>query len=57
MSTPEQPRTTSSAPGGWPAALAWLVAWAAMFALDGRIDLGNQALLLVLASAVAALWW
>ncbi len=57
MSTPDQPRTTGSTPGGWPAALAWLVAWAAMFALDGRTDLGNQALLLVLASAVAALWW
>ena len=41
----------------WPAALAWLVAWIAMFGLDGHIDLGNQALILVLASAVAALWW
>jgi two-component system, OmpR family, sensor histidine kinase KdpD len=37
-------------------AAAWLLAWAAMFLLDGHIDLGNQALILILAAAVAALW-
>lgn len=37
-------------------AAAWLVAWALMTLLDGHIDLGNQALILVLAAAVAALW-
>ncbi|MGB2815937.1 MAG: ATP-binding protein [Burkholderiaceae bacterium] len=37
-------------------ATAWLLAWIAMFLLDGHIDLGNQALILILAAAVAALW-
>lgn len=40
----------------WPAALVWALAWLALFALDGRIELAGQALLLVLASSVAALW-
>ena len=40
----------------WPAALVWLTAWLVMFLLDGRVDIGNQALILVLASAVAAFW-
>jgi two-component system sensor histidine kinase KdpD len=34
----------------------WLVAWLAMIVLDGHVDLGNQALLLVLGAALAALW-
>lgn len=38
-------------------ALAWVVGWAALFALDGRLDLANLALLLVLVAAVASLWW
>jgi two-component system, OmpR family, sensor histidine kinase KdpD len=41
----------------WPATLAWALAWAAMLLLDGRLDLANLALTLVLAAAVAALWW
>jgi two-component system sensor histidine kinase KdpD len=32
------------------------VCWAALFGLDGRIDLANMALILVLGAAVAALW-
>lgn len=39
-----------------PGAAVWLLAWIAMFLLDGHIDLGNQALILILAAAVAALW-
>ena len=34
----------------------WAAGWAALLLLDGHIDLANQALLLVLAAAVAALW-
>jgi two-component system sensor histidine kinase KdpD len=37
-------------------AAVWLAAWALMFAADGHLDLGSQALLLVVAAAVAALW-
>jgi len=37
-------------------ALAWAACWAAMLALDGHVDLANQALLLLLGGAVAALW-
>lgn len=40
----------------WPAALIWVCAWGLMFALDETISLGNMALVLVLASAIAALW-
>lgn len=40
----------------WPAAVIWACAWALMFALDETISLGNMALVLVLASAIAALW-
>lgn len=39
-----------------PAVMAWAVAWAAMAWLDGRLDLANLAMLLVLASALSALW-
>jgi len=42
---------------GWPAPAAWAVAWGLMLALDGHVDLANQALVLILASAVAAIWW
>ncbi|CAD5374531.1 Osmosensitive K+ channel histidine kinase KdpD [Rubrivivax sp. A210] len=38
------------------ALLAWAGGWSAMFWLDGRLDLANLALLLVLSSAVATLW-
>jgi two-component system sensor histidine kinase KdpD len=40
----------------WPGAIVWLLAWAAMLLFDGRIDLANLALILVLAAALAALW-
>lgn len=40
----------------WPALAAWSVGWSLLFALDGRIDLANQALVLVAAAAVAAVW-
>lgn len=39
-----------------PALLVWIVIGAAMFLCDGRLDLANMALLLVTASALAALW-
>ena len=42
--------------GRWRAALVWTVAWGIMLALDGRLDLANLAMILVLASVVAALW-
>ena len=41
----------------WRGLGVWTVAWALMLALDGRVDLANQALLLILAAAVAAIWW
>lgn len=45
-----------SHPPRWPAALAWALGWAALLGLDGRIDLANQALLMVLTATVAAVW-
>lgn len=39
-----------------PALLAWATAWAAMAWLDGQLELANLAMLLVLASALSALW-
>ncbi|NML16129.1 sensor histidine kinase [Azohydromonas caseinilytica] len=39
-----------------PALAVWAGAWAALLALDGRVDLANLAMLPVLASALAALW-
>ena len=41
----------------WPGALVWALAWAAMLALDDHLDLANKALILVLAAALAAIWW
>lgn len=38
------------------AVLAWSVAFAALFVLEARLDLANLAMLLVLASALSALW-
>ena len=38
------------------ALLAWAAAWAAMAGFQGRLDLANLAMLLVLASALSALW-
>ena len=40
----------------WPAVVAWAMGWAAMVLLDGRVDLANLAMLLVLSSTVASLW-
>lgn len=51
---PEKERTLPARV--WPGVAVWLVAWVAMVLLDGHIDLGNQALILVLAAALAALW-
>jgi len=48
--------TFKPVPAWWPGAAIWVVAWAALLALDGVVDLANLALLLVLASALATLW-
>jgi two-component system sensor histidine kinase KdpD len=40
----------------WPAVLVWLCAWGLLWRLDGALNLGNLALLLVLASALAGVW-
>lgn len=40
-----------------PPLLTWAVAWAGLFAFDDWIGVPNQALILVLAAAIAALWW
>lgn len=50
-------RAHPAAQPAWPGAAAWGVAWALMLALDGHFGLANQALVLVLAAAVAAIWW
>lgn len=41
----------------WVAGAAWALAWGLMLWLDGRVDLASQALVLVLAAAVAAMGW
>jgi AraC-like DNA-binding protein len=38
------------------ALLAWVAAWTAMFALEQKLDLANLAILMVLASALSAMW-
>jgi len=54
---PSSPRLpTPKFEAHWPAALIWLCAWALLWHLDGELNLGNLALLLVLASAIAGLW-
>jgi len=40
----------------WPAVVIWLCAWSLLWHLDGVLNLGNLALLLVLASAIAGVW-
>jgi len=40
----------------WPGVAIWLLAWALLWACDGVLNLGNLALLLVLASALAGMW-
>ena len=39
--------------GLWP----WLLAWLALVLLDGTLDVGSLAQLLVMAAAFCALWW
>ena len=41
----------------WPAAVIWAFVWGLLWCLDGTLNLGNLALLLVLASALAGLWF
>ncbi len=41
---------------GWAPAAVWVAAWGLMLALQNTLSLGNLALLMVLASAVASLW-
>jgi len=40
----------------WPALAIWALGWAALLGLDGRVDLANQALVLVATAALATLW-
>lgn len=40
----------------WPAAAVWFGAWGLLWHLDGVLNLGNLALVLVLASAIAGVW-
>jgi len=40
----------------WPGVAIWLSAWALLWACDDVLNLGNLALLLVLASAMAGMW-
>jgi len=40
----------------WPAAVVWFGAWGLLWHLDGVLNLGNLALVLVLASAIAGVW-
>jgi two-component system sensor histidine kinase KdpD len=40
----------------WPAVVIWLCAWGLLWGLEGVLNLGNLALLLVLASAIAGVW-
>jgi len=49
-------RDTRPLAQAWPGIVAWVAGWIALFAADGRIDLANQAMLLVLACAVASPW-
>ena len=56
LPTPREPGHEPGGGGAWPAALAWAAGWLAMLLLDGRIDLASLAMLLVLSSAIAALW-
>jgi two-component system, OmpR family, sensor histidine kinase KdpD len=40
----------------WPAVLVWFCAWLLLWLLDGVLNLGNLALLLILASALGGVW-
>ena len=57
MCLPTPPSPPEAADRTWAAGLAcWLLVAAAQGWLDGRVDLANQALLLVLGGALASLW-
>jgi two-component system sensor histidine kinase KdpD len=56
VQTFDRPSRTTRRPW-WPALAVWACAWAILFGLDGRIDLANMALILVLGAAVAAIWF
>ncbi len=43
-------------PAVWPW-LTWLAGWAFMLVLDQHLDLANLAMVLMLTSAIASLWW
>ncbi len=53
---PATPPDHPDTPRRWPGALVWALAWLVMLALHRTLDLANLAMLLVLASALAALW-
>ncbi|MGM9427575.1 sensor histidine kinase [Hydrogenophaga sp. MI9] len=55
-STPQTARPLTQGRRWWPW-LTWLAGWSAMLLLDGRFDLSNEAMLLMLTSVVASLWW
>lgn len=55
MISPREPRLRPPV-HWWPGALTWAACGSALWWLDGRLDLANLALILVLASALAALW-
>jgi two-component system sensor histidine kinase KdpD len=55
-SLPKQLYRGTSAARFWPAVAVWVAAWLLMLVLDGTVDLANLAMVLVLASALAALW-
>lgn len=40
----------------WTAVFIWALTWGAMLLFDAHMDLANKALILVLASAIAAIW-
>lgn len=40
----------------WPVLVVWGLGAAALFALDGRVDLANLSMLLVMSAALASLW-
>lgn len=48
--------TTPKFEARWPAVAVWACAWGLLWRLDGELNLGNLALLLVLASAIAGVW-
>ncbi|MBN9430255.1 MAG: DUF4118 domain-containing protein [Burkholderiales bacterium] len=46
----------AASPAWWLALAVWLLAWLGLFVFTDYLDLANRALILVLASAVSALW-